>query len=284
MPLPPWLNVQPADFLRATEAGTHVQLQRQQMANQAAQATARLNHEQMIAQMEAESRKQITQQNALMRQAQIEFQKQYHDSQVGLARQRMEEMQAINQAKAQDAARKFAAQQKYTNLLRSGVSPDQALYQVPELATPSAVAAINRGGQKEYGPIETQEVAPGVTAAFRKGSPSIHFMPEAKMNARQKVIDQDLKKQYDKLSSQLTGYDPKTDDTIKMQMQQIEQQRLQNAYAGGGTSTGTASPFKEGQKIRNKKDGKIYVIKDGVPVPVDQQSEQGQDETVVPEQ
>ena len=37
------------------------------------------------------------------------------------------------------------------------------------------------------------------------------------------------------------------------------------------TKTGTSqSQDKEGQRIRNKKDGKIYVIKDGTPVPEDQ--------------
>lgn len=289
MPIPSWLNVGPADFLRAREAGTQAGLEQQRIAQQGQQFQQQLDHQKMIAQMQADARKQITQQNAQMRQAQIEFQKQYHDAQVGLAQDRIQEMQAVQQAKSQEAAQQFAARQKFAALLKQGVPQEQALYQVPELATPSNVAAITRTGtNKDYGDIETEEVQPGIMAAFRRGSPGFHVLPGAstKMSNEQKVIDDNLKQEYRSLQKRLTGYDPKSDASVQAQMQQIEQMRRANARGeqipqGGPAST---SPFKEGQTIRNKKDGKMYVIKNGQPVPVDQSGAQGQDETVVPEQ
>ncbi len=105
------------------------------------------------------------------------------------------------------AARQYADQVKFTQLVQGGMDPAQAMLQVPGIATQtSAIIRAQQEGQltdyqkaeienqkqnielrkqaltqrltgKEYGDIQTVDLGDGVRAAFRPGSPGLHILP-----------------------------------------------------------------------------------------------------------
>jgi hypothetical protein len=115
--VPPWLDVTPAQFGNAAEAGARLDLQRQQMQQEAQQNALRLQ----LSKQESDRQFQLqTQQNAsnmAMKQQQLDM-------------------------AAQAAARKYQAQQKYAQLVASGMDPATAMLQVgPELGVSLTGAA-----------------------------------------------------------------------------------------------------------------------------------------------
>lgn len=249
--LPPWLNVQPSQFLEATERGTQAGLQNQAQQNQAAEAQARLTHEDQMAKMEAEMRKQVLQQNFLRQNAQLENIKAYREAQVGLAQGRLQEQQVVNQAKAQHAARMFAAQQKYSQLLQSGVSPQKALYQVPELSTPSAVAAMGRSaGTRDYGAIQTQNLPGGQTIAYRAGSPGLHVIPP-KQSINDRVFAIEMKALADR-KAKFGADDPESSAEVDKQMLELRQKYEAGQTMGTGTSQGGGSKTERARQLRKE--------------------------------
>src|SRR6516164_1427352 len=98
--LPPWLNVGPENYLRAAVAGGEAGLRARAEANQAAEEQARLTNEQAMAKMQADVRKQVLQQQMLRQQQMIEMNKAYKEAQVGLAQDRLQRQQVLDQEKA----------------------------------------------------------------------------------------------------------------------------------------------------------------------------------------
>src|SRR5215470_17879183 len=65
---------------------------------------ARLSQDERIAMMEAQTRKEIAQQNQLRENQRLEIEQAYHQAQLGLARSRLEEQDAIAKQKAKVAS------------------------------------------------------------------------------------------------------------------------------------------------------------------------------------
>lgn len=133
--IPPWLRSPDiaSDFLRGVAEG-----------GQLAAEKARLNQEAVRTQMEASARAQVQQQENLREQTRLMTEKAYHDAEIGLAKQQLDEAAMVNRAKLESTARKAMASQRLSTLLSQGVPIDQALLQVPELATPQAIMNANR--------------------------------------------------------------------------------------------------------------------------------------------
>lgn len=133
--IPPWLRSPDiaSDFLRGVAEG-----------GQLAAEKARLNQEAVRTQMEASARAQVQQQENLREQTRLMTEKAYHDAEIGLAKQQLDEATMVNRAKLESTARKAMASQRLSTLLSQGVPIDQALLQVPELATPQAIMNANK--------------------------------------------------------------------------------------------------------------------------------------------
>ena len=177
--IPPWLNVGPANYLQATEAGTQSGLQageiahraqefslrqrleRQQMAQQAAEASARQRiaeqgqgQQFQLSQMEMQTRKDIAAQNAQRMQAQQQMLNAYRQAQVGLGQDRLEQSQKLAEAKAQDVALSYRDEQGFSDAVANGIPVEQALFKFPRTRA-SIISALTRTGTQQ----NTQDTA-----------------------------------------------------------------------------------------------------------------------------
>ena len=213
--LPPWLNVRPADFAQAAEAGNRASMEAMQIQNQAQQADAKMRQENALMQMQMKMRQDILKQQMARQQQQMANQTAYHQAEVGLGQgrldesmkaeqDRMDQERAVQQAKAQDAAQKFAASQKFLNLRKSGVPADQALLQVPELMTPGTAASLAR------------------QAANPRPAP----IPRRTLE--QSVQDETLKSELNEINKQKAMAEPGSDTYKEMEQRaaEIEKKRL----------------------------------------------------------
>lgn len=149
--IPPWINVQPSDFAAAGERGLSAGVQAASVANSAraerdraalesrrineqhaaeqaslAQAAQQFQEQAKMKKMELELDRQQQERNFLIQQQRTQIADAYHTAVVGLQTQKLK-----NASEA--AAIKYAAQQKLSALIQSGVPFDQAIIQVPEL-------------------------------------------------------------------------------------------------------------------------------------------------------
>jgi hypothetical protein len=161
-----------------------------------AQEQQRLAAEEHRTQMEAQARQENLQRETQMQQARLATETAYHTAELGLQKSRLEETarataartqqagavlaqrKAEADAKAQDAAARMADQQGFATDLAGGMPVDKALFRHPRLTTPAAAVAASKamGGSKDYGPVTKEEIAPGVLAVYRAGSPGVHIV------------------------------------------------------------------------------------------------------------
>lgn len=143
----PWL--QPANTVGALSAGgsagaaaAHIAASRDEETNRLAYESNALNQRTKIEaahldqaaqmqQMEMQMRKEILDQNRLRDQQRLQISDAYHQAQLGLARGRLEEQQAVADAKAKDAAMRFDMEQKFGAAVAGGASVMDAYKQFP---------------------------------------------------------------------------------------------------------------------------------------------------------
>lgn len=124
--IPSWLDVRPSSFTEAagagSSAGTAVGHLRQSaidaqnrvaaeaaaLQQRASEAQAELAQRNVLARMEMQARQDIAEKMRLHEQQQLEVQKAYHEGQIGLGMQKLQEANAIARAKAEAAAGQFA--------------------------------------------------------------------------------------------------------------------------------------------------------------------------------
>lgn len=296
-PIPSWVSVNPKDFTQAASQGAdagiaaqrsqnsaqedaaRIGLQSQQLAqsalaesHRAAEAAKRLDHEQVMAQMEAQARREIAQKNAIRESQQLAIDAAYKQQRIGLGQQHVEQMQAVADAKARDAARMFANQQGFAKALASGVPVAEAMAQFP--VAPSMARALSPGGGvKDYGDPETMDLGGGVKAAFRRNSPGLHIINPVKNAPEISVSNRiQVQKAIDGLERQKAGLIPGADDA---QIRQIDA-RIQNWNQFGQTNTPApsddATGHPEGARVRNKKTGQYFRVRGGKLVPESQQA------------
>lgn len=94
----------------------------------------RAQQDQQQIQMEAQIKSQQLHQKALQDQQELQVQKAYHDQQIGLRQKQLDQAQQIVTQKTQAAARQFAAQQRFQQMVTAGEDPDKAALTIgPEL-------------------------------------------------------------------------------------------------------------------------------------------------------
>lgn len=122
-PLPPWLQPRGTDpasaFISAFHAGASVAGERARLQMQAQEFSTKLAVQQQ--QLEQES---------MRREQQLEITKAYHQAEVGLKQQQLDQAQQRVNLSAKTAAERFAAQREYDGLVQSGTSPDEAALKV----------------------------------------------------------------------------------------------------------------------------------------------------------
>jgi hypothetical protein len=127
-PIPPWLDVQPAQFGEAAYKGATIRMERARLAQQAQEANQRAG----IAAAELSAKMSAQQQAALREQQEAEIQNALEQAQLGLKTRQLDQAeQEINLAerdfgmKLDIATRKSAAQQEAAARIRAGEDPSK---------------------------------------------------------------------------------------------------------------------------------------------------------------
>jgi hypothetical protein len=148
MPLPPWLDISPAQFGQAAAEGSRIRLQRAQLQQSAADSAARLGMEQQRlndAEKQTAMDNQIRQQqiaaNFQRAQTQTAVTQAYHQAMIGLGKQRIEDAATKTATAHQTAARMLDDREKET-FKRVSDSPEQP----PKPATTATIPFLSRLG------------------------------------------------------------------------------------------------------------------------------------------
>jgi hypothetical protein len=266
----PWLNVTPQTWLGAMESGSAAGTRQRAQAFAESEAADRLrlaydslaSHERMqneqvqskveqaqaamaLRESQMQSLQDYREQQIAQKQNELGLRQQLGESGLALRQQGLDQgAQRIQDLMAQNAERNRLSQEN-TDLRRSSIEATQARLSA---------------------------------AADRKLSPADDDMV--------KSINKDIEEE-----RKLSLASNKKDDVRHHEgnidyLTKMKQGILQKASAGASLMAPSAPgalgdqsvPFKEGQKIRNKKDGKIYVIVNGEPAPVEGETEKGTDE------
>ncbi len=116
--------------------------------NQAVQMEgARLSQQEHLARMEMQARKEVSEQNQLREQQRLAITDAYHTAELGVQKGRLEEQQAIAEAKAKNAAASFQREQAFARDVASGIPVMEAYQRNPVGA--SVLNAIGRTQLKE---------------------------------------------------------------------------------------------------------------------------------------
>ncbi len=283
--IPPWLRVTPDSFVHAgqegaesglgaahvIQAGNQMRLaaeqhaaqleqERQRLGQQSQLENARLSQQQHLAEMEMQARKEIAEQNHLRLQQENLQLNAYRQAEVGLRRAELDRRQALNDAVAREKAKNYADEQGLADWIAKGGSMASGLAQFPGGRGNAMALKVTAPKPPLGAPKITHTEMGDVMTLDGSDRYSLNRIREP-----QKIVRKDGA--VDLLMP---------DMTIKRVGQPT---RAVDPMLSGGVAAGavpippsaatpaSGSPFKEGQRIRNKKDGGIYVIQNGVPVP-----------------
>lgn len=250
--IPEWLNTPNVGALYA---------QGLSIGAQVAEKNAQLQQEARRMEMESAVRQEQIKRQSAMEQARLATQKAYQTMQIELEQQRLGQAAQGVQLRTQAAAQKLADQQKFAGLIRNNVPMDQALAQVPGLATPSALMAAKRD-QTNLVQQRLEIARQNVEMQKKRIAMEQQRIDEAKRHTPSKMI-MSLGEMYTALRNTFedTPEGKEQADAIR----ELIRQRI----SGGGSAPAKASgpsPYKEGQTIRDKKTGKVYKVVNGRPV------------------
>lgn len=132
--IPNWLK--PAD-----EAANY--LHGLAVGQQAAEAQARLAEQQSRVAMEAQAHQETLQQRSLEDAQRIQVTKAYHDAEIGLQQQRLQEVQQEAAQKTHQAAAKLSQQLKFNQVYKDTGDVQQALFE-SNMGTPNNIIAARK--------------------------------------------------------------------------------------------------------------------------------------------
>lgn len=118
-PIPPWLHgVSPGEigqlYQNAQRAGAQIQMEQQ-----------RLSQESQQAQMALQAKQEAAKQDQMRQAQQMQIEKAYHDSEIGLRKSQLEQTQKELQQKTQIAAQTFQAKQQAQQRIAAGEDPQK---------------------------------------------------------------------------------------------------------------------------------------------------------------
>lgn len=114
-----------------------------QVGQQAAEASARLQEQQARVAMEAQAHQETLQQRSLEDAQRIQVSKAYHDAEIGLQQQRLEEVRQEAAQKTRTAAAKLSQQLKFNQVYKDTGDVQQALFE-SNMGTPQNIIAARR--------------------------------------------------------------------------------------------------------------------------------------------
>jgi len=302
--IPSWLNVNPAQFVQAGQEGAttglgvaHLQqaqaqhsaelaLQEQHMRQQAQAEAARLSQAEHIAEMEAQARREIAQQNFARQQQEQLLTNAYRQSEIGLGKSRIEQRQALADEIGREKALTYAQESALAQHIANGGDMASGLAKFPRARAIATALKSSMPDEEGLGELEVQDL-PGIGKVLRqRGSKRYQLIPEEKHSKPIKNKDGSIDwimpdgtvqniKPAPKGSGDEMLQKPKVDATTTTTTpsgwQKVKDffNTTPTAPVTNAPTAPTASPFQEGQRIRNRKDGNIYIIKDGVPVPAE---------------
>lgn len=160
-------------------------------------ANQKLQQQATLANMEFAAKQEQRQNAMLLEQQQLEIEKQYKITQLGLEKQRLDSVQQRVDIEAQKAARQFAAQQRYrqrfAELGGTEEAARQAMMEVgPEAGQTSFNAAIRQPAvtPEDDGTIGTSTPAAGMPegwSVFKRGRNSAQLVPPPKQLANPEI-------------------------------------------------------------------------------------------------
>lgn len=154
----PWIKAyDPAqEYLGGFSQGAQLQEANARIA----EASQHLQAQQQEAQMHHELEQKRLEQNSRLEQQQLEISKAYHDAQVGMQMQRLEEAKKVNEWKMQKFAQQAQVQMQARQRIASGEDPTKVWMELgPEMGfTGSGQASISRAAQAKIPPtLQTQQ-------------------------------------------------------------------------------------------------------------------------------
>ena len=285
MSVPPWLEYTPQTFLGAMEAGTSAGQRNRSLDLQASSQdlTAR---GQSISQSEAADRLRLAYDSLASNERQ---QNQTAQAKAAQAQAAMELRQAQQQGLQDIREQQMEAKDKELGLRtelgnRAQDLREQQIKNQFDLGQQRADASLQRNTDLLSHWKDLQAAGTTRESRLQDKERRLQTTAQAKLPpdeaATVKAIEAEVSDRRKQMVTSgtddpLVGYGLKTIQDI------YRKHAPQTGTAGDALrsgSTSSTSPFKEGQKIRNKKDGKIYVIVNGEPVPMEGSTEQGTDE------
>lgn len=173
--IPPWLNINPSDYLQAAQAGAALGMQIAQAQNRANEMAMAQAAEEAQAMRVAEARRWEFEQNLRQRATELAAQREQ-------AAARLAESQRYHLAALEN--------QQAGNLARAANYERMA-----KMAEASATG-------KEYGEILIKDLGGGVRAAYRERSPGLHLIQPKNLGEVSPTKAADLLKQWDILSAE----------------------------------------------------------------------------------
>jgi hypothetical protein len=189
---------------------------------------AQLSQAERLATMEMQARKEIAQQNQLRESQRLAIQDAYHTAQIGMAKSRLEEQQAVADAKARDAAMTIKREQDFGAAIAGGMPVIEAYKRFPVSA--SVVNAFTRaqiqGGEGGKG-IVREGKYPLIRVDPKTGEAKEIWTPKvADLTTADKEDLRDLRHERDMLSKKLADTLTERISPTPPEQKALEQNRL----------------------------------------------------------
>lgn len=273
----------------AYTSGAHVGLEQQRIAQQAAQAGAEIDLQKQKlaesakqAQMELQAKEQLAQQAQLRQQQEMELEKAYKESMIGIHQRQLEQAAQKLQMSTKLAAQKFAAQQEMSGRISGGEDPFKVAMEIgTQAGLPSGgYSAMAKAGEKAFVPKGlTVDNQPMIETSkghyqFQRADKVPTSASGARINSLTRQLTE-INKELAEPDRFRVEKDPAYLPERKQRKAELEKVLdsmnmnavLPDSLSGGGRNR---APYAEGATIRSKKDGKLYKVVDGEPVPVDE--------------
>lgn len=273
-----------AEYLHGLEIGSNIvqhkrqlQLDQEKLLQQGEEAQAELQQKAVAQQMVNDRERETN-------MARLQATTAYHEQQLALRKDRLDQFAQVNAEKTTAAARKFAANQAFAAARQSGKTVEQALYENPEASIAPAATSAARADNDVSG--QRLQLSKD-RLAFQQDQQAAKEGKPGKIG----TIDIPIK------TPGSTEWNVPIAKGIPLDSPRINELLGTNAPPGTGTNfvhagampipaavaapsampAAAASPFKEGAQIRSKKDGKLYTVRGGVPVLVDETPDDTED-------
>lgn len=200
------------------ESNVRQALEAARMAQVAQEARARLEENARQFDTEAELQKRRIEQSARLEMHRAEISKAYHDAQLGIARDRLDETRKINEEKAISAARQALAKNRLDEMIRGGQDPVRsALSLSGDLAMPGAsIASLAKAAQPQIPPTLNTQTKDGETY-YQSGSrgwvhvPRIRDIPEGTLTQKEREQLRTARKDLDMATKDLESWRTRID-------------------------------------------------------------------------